>query len=69
MLNFAEPVVFLTTAEVARRCGLVRWTVCRAVAEGELTPVAKLPGVNGAYLFTEQAVAAWRPQPERLAGL
>lgn len=70
MLSAVAPVSeLLTTAEVARRCGLVRWTVCRAVAEGNLMPVAKLPGVNGAYLFTEESVAAWRPVGERLAGL
>lgn len=59
----------LTTAEVARRLGVVRWTVCRAVASGDLRPVAKLPGVNGAYLFTEESVIAWRSPGERLGSL
>jgi len=60
----------LTTNEVARRLGLVRWTVCRAVLEGRLEPVAKLPGRNGAYLFTPEAVTEWRNgTSERLAGL
>jgi len=49
----------LTTAEVARRLGVVRWTVCRLVAEGRLVPAGKLPGPNGAYLFTEEAVAGY----------
>ncbi len=62
-------VVLLTTAEVAKRHGLVRATVCLAVKHGHLIPAAKLPGVNGAYLFTEEAVTAWRSPGERLAGL
>ncbi|MFC5432666.1 helix-turn-helix domain-containing protein [Microbacterium suwonense] len=70
MLSADVPVAeLLTTAEVARRVGVVRWTVCRAVADGELRPVAKLPGVNGAYLFTEAAVVAWRSPGERLVSL
>jgi predicted site-specific integrase-resolvase len=68
-MQFQGLATLLTTAEVARRCGVVRWTVCRAVAEGQLRPIAKLPTSTGAYLFTEEAVTAWRPQPERLAGL
>lgn len=61
--------VLLTTAEVARRTRLVRATVCLAVKLGHLSPAAKLPGPNGAYLFTEEAVTAWRSPGERLAGL
>jgi hypothetical protein len=34
--------------------------VCLAVKEGRLEPVAKLPGVNGAYLFDQAAVDEWR---------
>lgn len=59
----------LTTAEVARRLKLVRATICLAVKQGDLTPVMKLPGVNGAYLFTEEAVTAWRSPGERLSSL
>lgn len=53
------PEGLLTTAQVARRLGVVRWTICRAVAEGRLVAAAKLPGPNGAYLFTEEAVLAF----------
>lgn len=59
----------LTTAEVARRIGLCRATVCLAVAQGRLGPAMKLPGPNGAYLFTEAAVVEWRSPGERLSGL
>lgn len=64
-----ETSSFLTTAEVARSLKLVRATVCLAVKQGELKPAMKLPGVNGAYLFTPEAVVAWRSPGERLAGL
>lgn len=60
---------FLTTAQVARRLGKCRWTVVRAVHDGLLEPVVKLPGVNGAYLFEESAVVAWRSPGDRLPGL
>ena len=59
----------LTTAEVARLIGKCRATVCLAVKEGRLVPTLKLPGVNGAYLFEESAVVAWRSPGDRLAGL
>lgn len=59
----------LTTQQVARRIGVCRWTVCRAVAEGRLVAAMKLPGPNGAYLFEAAAVIEWRSPGERLAGL
>lgn len=62
--------VLLTTAEVARRIGKCRATVCLAVKEGRLTPAMKLPGGrNGAYLFEESAVIEWRAPGDRLPGL
>lgn len=62
-----EVASYLTTAEVARSLGLVRATVCLAVKQGRLVPAMKLPGGrNGAYLFTESAVIAWRTPGERL---
>lgn len=67
--NVGDIGTLLTTAEVARRLNRVRATVCLAVKQGELKPAMKLPGVNGAYLFTEEAVIAWRSRGERLAGL
>gem|GEM_PF-4878149 len=63
-------LALLTTAEVARRIGVCRATVCLAVREGRLTPAMKLPGGrNGAYLFEETAVIAWRAPGDRLPGL
>lgn len=53
----------LTTYQVARSFGITRAAVCLAVKQGRLTPVAKLPGVNGAYLFDRAAVDAWRGVP------
>lgn len=51
---------YLTTNQVARSLGVTRACVCLAVKEGRLEPAAKLPGVNGAYLFDQAAVDAWK---------
>lgn len=59
----------LTTAQVAKRLGLVRESVCLAVRQGRLVPAMRLPGPNGAMLFTEAAVVEWRSPGERLATL
>lgn len=66
---FARSAELLTTNQVARRLGLCRWTVCRAVQEGDLVPALKLPGRNGAYLFEADAVVEWRSPGDRLPGL
>lgn len=44
------------TAAVARRLDIDKTTVTRMVADGRLTPVAKLPAKNGAFLFDAIAV-------------
>ena len=59
----------LTAREVARRLHLSREAVNLAAREGRLEVATQLPGVNGARLFTEQAVIEWRCPGERLAGL
>ncbi|MCZ4324771.1 helix-turn-helix domain-containing protein [Brachybacterium paraconglomeratum] len=46
----------LTNVEVAERLGIARQTVSWRVARGQLEPVQKLPGRNGAYLFDEEQV-------------
>jgi excisionase family DNA binding protein len=68
-LAHAPEQAYLTTREVARRLRLCRATICLAVREGRLEPAMKLPGVNGAYLFTEAAVVEWRSPGDRLPGL
>lgn len=45
----------LTTFEVAELLGKRPRTVQRLAADGEI-PATKLPGPNGAYLFTRDAV-------------
>jgi predicted site-specific integrase-resolvase len=42
---------FIGSAEVARLLKINQVTVARWVASGDLQPVHKLPGKNGAYLF------------------
>lgn len=55
-----------TSQQVARSLGLTRATICLAVKTGRLVPEIKLPGVNGAYLFSLAAVQRWRGLPEPL---
>lgn len=50
-----EPTLIGTT-QVARRLNLNPATVTRMAADGRLTPVAKLPSKNGAFLFDEAEV-------------
>lgn len=50
----------LTSAEVAALVKKSRRTVHRAVEDGLLIPQQKLPGKNGAFLFTEEAVKRYR---------
>jgi hypothetical protein len=46
----------LTTAQVVDEYGSSRRTLMRRVADGELTPLMKLPGHTGAYLFERDEV-------------
>ncbi len=48
------------TAEVARRLGCDVRTVHRMVAAGRLSPVTKLPGRTGPYLFDAAEVSSLR---------
>ena len=49
-------VELLTTAELCELVDVHRVTVSRWVASGRLTPVRKLPGRQGAYIFDRAAV-------------
>lgn len=46
----------MSTGEVAASPGKDVRTVHRMVESGELTPVAKMPGRTGAYLFDPKSV-------------
>lgn len=48
----------MTTAEVADALQVHRKTVLRYVAARRLTPIQKLPGTTGAFLFRRQDVEA-----------
>ena len=39
------------SAEACERLGIDRSTLTRRVARGEITPLQKLPGETGAYIF------------------
>lgn len=60
---------YLTSYQVARHFGICRMTVTRAVASGHLVAAMRLPGRNGAFLFTAEAVNAWRQRPVPLVDL
>lgn len=51
---------YRTSPEVAAVAGCSIRTVHRAVQMGELVPALKLPGPNGAFLFTEDVVENYR---------
>lgn len=57
------PLELIGTAEVARRRGCDTSTVHRLVNSGQLTAVAKAPGLRGAYLFDPAAVEAELQRP------
>lgn len=46
----------LGTVEAAEALGCERSTLSRWVKEGRLTPAHKLPGRNGAFLFTRDEI-------------
>lgn len=46
----------LTTPQVAHLLSKGARTIQRMAASGELMPVAKLPGPNGAYLFRRRDI-------------
>ena len=48
----------MTTAEVADALQVHRKTVLRYVAARRLTPIRKLPGTTGTFLFRRQDVEA-----------
>jgi Helix-turn-helix domain len=41
----------LTTAQVVEEYGISRRSISRLITDGDLTPMMKLPGHTGAYLF------------------
>ena len=50
---------FVTTRDVAAAHGVSTREIARRVERGELEPVAKLPGIRGAFLFDASAM----PEP------
>ncbi len=46
------PNDLIGSAEACRILGVDKATITRWVTAGTLTPAHKLPGLNGAYLFT-----------------
>lgn len=51
-------IELIGVAEASEITGLDRRTIHRKVDRGELTPVSKLPGLRGAYIFDRNEVEA-----------
>ena len=47
----------LTSAQVAKAHGISLRTLRRWIADGRVTPITKLPGRTGGYLFDSSALA------------
>lgn len=47
---------FVTTRDVAQALRISTREVARRVERGSLTPVAKLPGIRGAFLFDPSVI-------------
>lgn len=55
--DFAEVVPeFHTTADIAKAMGVHVSTISRMVARGEITPMGRLTGLRGAFLFHSSEV-------------
>lgn len=52
------PTDLLGSTEVCRLLRIDKATLTRWVASGDLIPAHKLPGKNGAYLFSRAAIDA-----------
>lgn len=61
------PNGLLTSPQVARLIGRSNRTVHRLVMSGDLVPVQKLPGPNGAFLFDPDAVESYAQRRTELA--
>ena len=55
----------LTTAETAETLGKSKQTIARWVDEGTITPLKRLPGAHGSYLFSAEEVERVRSTPRR----
>lgn len=55
----------LTTAEAARELGKSKQTIARWVTDGTITPLKRLPGQHGSYLFSSEEVDRLRRSPRR----
>lgn len=53
-----ETPTLLSSAEAAKALGIDRSTLTRWVDSGRIVPLAKAPGLRGAFMFTSAAVAA-----------
>lgn len=49
-----------TSAEAAEKLGIDRSTLSRWVQSKRLIPAIKLPGLRGAFMFTDEAIEAAR---------
>ena len=65
MTQTAQPPVLLTSVQVGALLGKSQRTVQRLAESGVLSYAQKIPGPNGAYLFREADVRAFRDAEAR----
>lgn len=51
-----KPQQLMSATEVARLLGVDRSTIVRRAQAGTLTPIAKIAGATGAYLFDGETI-------------
>lgn len=59
--------VLLTSPQAAHRIGVSHRTVHRLAATGKLAPAQKLPGPNGAFLFSARDVEKFIARSKKAA--
>ncbi len=58
----------MNTAQAAKRLGCSPRTIHRRVRENELTPLMKVPGLTGAFIFATAEVERYAAEQRKGAG-
>lgn len=58
-------ITFMSSAQVAAALAKDVRTIHRMVEDGTITPIGKMPGKTGAFLFDPTEIAALTPQESK----